>query len=228
MRFQKIEFSRGVEREICRDNDALWYLYLSSEWMCRLMHCVPCLFGEARRYLSFEDGHFGIGRETFLKYRTAPPRYRYRCSIIARLKFLAVCLRRDCSASREFIEGQSSRTAVYNYICPESGAGASLSPRGLLLPGGGTGRGEAERTNVAARHAFPVFHSRGWRKTIMFRDVVPGRWVRRSDSMILRGEGDRNDVREISYFSGIFWQIDYIFFNRFKRDNSCSESILCN
>jgi len=54
-------------------------------------------------------------------------RRRDRCSVIARLKFLAVCLRRDCSASREFMEGQPARarTAVYNYICPEPGAGTS-------------------------------------------------------------------------------------------------------
>lgn len=111
----------------------------------------PCLFGGAKRYIF----HFRIGRETFLEYRTAP---RYRCSIIARLKFLAVCLRRDCSAPREFIEGQPARcTDIYNYICPESGAGASLSSRGLLLPKARPGREKRnERTSRRVTHS-PCF-----------------------------------------------------------------------
>lgn len=96
----------------------------SSSGRCRLRWRLSVF---VRAGISFERRrlHFASYRHS---YAWNTGQRRDRCSVIARLKFLAVCLRRDCSASREFMEeGQPApaRTAVYNYICPESGAGAS-------------------------------------------------------------------------------------------------------
>lgn len=148
-------------RNLYKDNDTLQYFHLLFEQMCRLRRC-PRLFGGAKWNLSFEERHFHFGiAETFLEYRTAA---RYRCSIIARLKFLAVCLRRDCSAPRVYrrtTRARASSAPSYITISVRNLAPERLLSREDYSPWRGR-KEDAEwtRTNVAARHAFPVFHSR--------------------------------------------------------------------
>jgi len=65
------------------------------------------------------------------------------------------------------MEGQPApaRTAIYNYICPESGAGASpLREDCFSCDEMERGKRNGE---MSRRHAFPVFHSREQMKTIM-------------------------------------------------------------
>lgn len=105
--------------------------------------------------------HFHLGIiETFLECRTAA---RYRCSIITRLKFPAVCLRRNCWAPREFIEGQPVRTVPpYITISVRNLAPERLFSSRELLLRSKAGREEAERTSRRVTHS-PCFtrESRG-------------------------------------------------------------------